>query len=306
MDHGDYIQFDSDIMLGKPVVKGTRITVELILKKLSEGVSHADLISQYPSLTPNVLNAVLAYAADVVSQITATCSNKLNNDLSIRYSQFNGDDTVFHYSKLHTALENILPSGNLKFSQRRASRDFQEKWIPPVVAREDSHQMLRIAKNMKQLCFCKNSSINPTQFGYLKPRMWEQYAEDYSGVCLAFSKHKLIEKASHHGDIVYDHIYHSATNFDVIEESDNIDQIVSKNLRKHPDYSGENEFRLLSFSDSEEEYIDIYGSLIGIIVPSKYRNEPCISNKLREYETKYQYKTTFIDWNSFAVHLFPF
>ncbi len=37
-----------DIMLGKPVIKGTRITVELILTKLSEGASEADILKMYP------------------------------------------------------------------------------------------------------------------------------------------------------------------------------------------------------------------------------------------------------------------
>lgn len=57
-------------MLGKPVIKGTRITVELILKKMSEGASHTDLIAAYPSLTPLSINAVLAYASDMVSNET--------------------------------------------------------------------------------------------------------------------------------------------------------------------------------------------------------------------------------------------
>jgi uncharacterized protein (DUF433 family) len=54
-------------MLGKPVIKGTRITVELILKKLSEGASTSDIVAAYPSVSPEAVNAVLAYAADVIS-----------------------------------------------------------------------------------------------------------------------------------------------------------------------------------------------------------------------------------------------
>jgi uncharacterized protein (DUF433 family) len=70
MDYREYIESKSNIMLGKPIVKGTRITVELVLKKLSEGATHADLILAYPSLTPLAINAVLAYASDVVSNET--------------------------------------------------------------------------------------------------------------------------------------------------------------------------------------------------------------------------------------------
>jgi uncharacterized protein (DUF433 family) len=46
-------------MLGKPVIKGTRISVELILKKLSEGASKTQLIEMYPSLTNEHIGFIL-------------------------------------------------------------------------------------------------------------------------------------------------------------------------------------------------------------------------------------------------------
>lgn len=70
MNYKDYIESNADVMLGKPVVKGTRITVALVLKKLSEGASAEDLITAYPSLTLASINAVLAYASDMVSNET--------------------------------------------------------------------------------------------------------------------------------------------------------------------------------------------------------------------------------------------
>lgn len=45
------IEVDREVMLGKPVIRGTRIPVELILRKLSEGASEADLLDAYPRLT---------------------------------------------------------------------------------------------------------------------------------------------------------------------------------------------------------------------------------------------------------------
>jgi uncharacterized protein (DUF433 family) len=45
------IEIDREVMLGKPVIRGTRIPVELILRKLSEGASEADLLDAYPRLT---------------------------------------------------------------------------------------------------------------------------------------------------------------------------------------------------------------------------------------------------------------
>ena len=51
MTYTDRIISNPAIMLGKPVIKGTRIAVELVLKKLSEGVSIDELIQAYPHLT---------------------------------------------------------------------------------------------------------------------------------------------------------------------------------------------------------------------------------------------------------------
>jgi uncharacterized protein (DUF433 family) len=48
MNYRERITADPDIMLGKPIIKGTRITVELILKKLSEGMEIEELLEVYP------------------------------------------------------------------------------------------------------------------------------------------------------------------------------------------------------------------------------------------------------------------
>ena len=55
---------DPSAMMGKPCVKGTRITVELILRKLGAGRSFADILEAYPQLTEDDLRAALAFAAD--------------------------------------------------------------------------------------------------------------------------------------------------------------------------------------------------------------------------------------------------
>ena len=70
MLYTDYIESNAGIMLGKPVIKGTRITVALILKKLSEGATQQQLLTAYPSLSIAAINAVLAYASDVISNET--------------------------------------------------------------------------------------------------------------------------------------------------------------------------------------------------------------------------------------------
>jgi uncharacterized protein (DUF433 family) len=61
------ITIDAGVMQGKPVIRGTRITVDLLLRKLSEGATEADLLDAYPHLTAEDVRAALAYAADAVS-----------------------------------------------------------------------------------------------------------------------------------------------------------------------------------------------------------------------------------------------
>ncbi len=61
------IEVNPRIMLGKPVIRGTRIPVELILRKLSEGAREADLLDAYPRLTRRDIQAALAYAADTLA-----------------------------------------------------------------------------------------------------------------------------------------------------------------------------------------------------------------------------------------------
>lgn len=63
MASAERIAIDPQIMLGKPVIRGTRITVELVLRKISEGASIEDLLDAYPHLTQDDLRAAVAYAA---------------------------------------------------------------------------------------------------------------------------------------------------------------------------------------------------------------------------------------------------
>ena len=63
----DRIEINPSVMIGKPVIRGTRIPVELILRKLAEGTSEADLLDAYPRLTADDLRAALAYAADTLA-----------------------------------------------------------------------------------------------------------------------------------------------------------------------------------------------------------------------------------------------
>ena len=62
------IEIDPDIMVGKPVIRGTRITVEVILRRFADGYSVSDVLDDYPHLKPEDVKAALAYAADAMAR----------------------------------------------------------------------------------------------------------------------------------------------------------------------------------------------------------------------------------------------
>jgi len=57
------ITSDPSVMMGKPVVAGTRLTVEFILEELAAGTSVEQLVASHPRLTPAAVSAALAFAA---------------------------------------------------------------------------------------------------------------------------------------------------------------------------------------------------------------------------------------------------
>ena len=61
------IEINPKVMMGKPVIQGTRVTVELILRKLGEGATEEDLLDAYPRLTREDIRAAILYAADAVA-----------------------------------------------------------------------------------------------------------------------------------------------------------------------------------------------------------------------------------------------
>ncbi len=61
---------DPGVMMGKPCIKGTRITVEVVLRKLGAGRSFAEILDAYPQLREEDLRAALAFAADYLQHET--------------------------------------------------------------------------------------------------------------------------------------------------------------------------------------------------------------------------------------------
>lgn len=63
MNWQDQIIIDPNILVGKPVIKGTRLAVEFIIELLAQGWAEADILKNYPGITRNDILACLAYAS---------------------------------------------------------------------------------------------------------------------------------------------------------------------------------------------------------------------------------------------------
>ncbi len=64
----DRIEINPKVMFGKPVFKGTRIPVDLVLRKLGAGVVEAEVLAQHPRLTHEDLRSAVAFAADYLAR----------------------------------------------------------------------------------------------------------------------------------------------------------------------------------------------------------------------------------------------
>lgn len=63
MDWKDRIEINPKVLVGKPVIRGTRISVDLVLQMIAAGVSEAEILDNYPSLSPDDLRASVATAS---------------------------------------------------------------------------------------------------------------------------------------------------------------------------------------------------------------------------------------------------
>ena len=62
------VSLNPEVMAGKPVIRGTRIPVELIVRMLAQGISESEILQEYPRLQPEDIRAALAYAAGVLAR----------------------------------------------------------------------------------------------------------------------------------------------------------------------------------------------------------------------------------------------
>jgi uncharacterized protein (DUF433 family) len=61
------IAIDPKVMAGKPVIRGTRIPVDLIVRMVGQGISEDEILAEYPRLTIEDIRAAVSYAAEVVA-----------------------------------------------------------------------------------------------------------------------------------------------------------------------------------------------------------------------------------------------
>ena len=70
VDWREYVHSDPEILVGKPVIKGTRISVELILERLAYGWTEAEIFESYPHLTRTHLLAVFDFMRDSLKELS--------------------------------------------------------------------------------------------------------------------------------------------------------------------------------------------------------------------------------------------
>jgi len=209
-------------------------------------------------------------------------------------------DIIYHYTKASTAIDYILYNNQLKFNQYKNSNDPIESshvrrgtyyWGSevgkPISSKtqkdiEELKDHVRyLEKNFYQICFCKNSvgdifaskncicdfKGHEEIFGFTKLRMWDQYADKFSGVCLAFSKERILSTNKSKLNLLEDDVkyctFRELTEKKVNDISGNYFASVGKDIYKneleekvkksffckHKDYSGENEYRIGAFFD---------------------------------------------------------
>jgi hypothetical protein len=251
---------------------------------------------------------------------------------------FNSENIVYHYTKIQTAIEYILYEKRLKLSTRKTSNDPIENLTTPSITTNiynnvsaPVHDQAKVTefienkiKNAKQLCLCQNNldiktdsttSIPYEYYGFLKPRMWDQYGDNYNGICLAFDLNLLKKNNPNiHAEKVdyinYDTFLRNNLNIDSTKLFEtNVDLYCKEFLnvikdisfRKHSDYSGENEYRFLSFNENEK-FLNINNSLKAIII-SERKLSPFAKKWLIKYSEDNNIEVFLIKWEISGVRI---
>ncbi len=281
----------------------------------------------------------------------------VNNDF---FKSIYNDDIIYHYTKATTAIDFILYKNQLRFNEARKSIDpieskkadrrvvYYNYEVDKSKSQQHSHDVNELCDFLDDLegrfnliCFCKNrmgedfaseyysSSFKGHEelFGFTKLRMWDQYADKFSGVCIAFSKEKILSLNSKKFDLINDDVkylpfqeLHSKKVGDIQgnhlvnvgkdKYKQQLEHIVRESFfYKHIDYSGENEYRIGAFFDEAKGsleivrdeifydktmMLDISGCVVAIFV-SSFANDRQ-KNSLLEYAYKHNVEIIEMRW----------
>jgi len=219
------------------------------------------------------------------------------------------EDIIYHYTKASTAIDFILHNKQLRFNAARNS-------IDPIESRkasrgtvyygaiadknisrkqnQDTDELLVFVDNLErqfnQICFCQNhmgenfASKNYIAnfkgheeiFGFANVRMWDQYADKFTGVCIAFSKEKILSQNRKRLDLLEDKVKY-LTFQELLENKigdiqgnhienvgkekykEQLEQLAKQSFfYKHVDYSGENEYRVGTLYDKEKRSVETF------------------------------------------------
>jgi len=221
----------------------------------------------------------------------------ITHGVYMKFDEFvNSDDALFHYTKTNVFFENILSEMKLRLSPLGFMNDPMEYKEPLFTYSEigdalmnqqlenDAKKALTSLKleECKIACFCVNRK-NQTK-GYLRSRMWSQYGDNHTGVCLVFSKEtiqnqiddnykfKNVEYITEPFPLNDYNIELGMVNYNGIDMYFNhFFEQQYKNIffKKIDDYRDESEYRLLRRVKDTSivyDYIDINSSLKGIII----------------------------------------
>jgi hypothetical protein len=278
------------------------------------------------------------------------------------------DDIIYHYTKASIAIDYILYKNKLQFSPARNSIDPIESTkaergtiyygleVDILTSKQqsiDENELHVFVNDMEeqfnQICFCQNSmgedfasknfisnfKGHEELFGFTKLRMWDQYADKFSGVCIAFSKEKILSLNKELFDIVEGNVQYLTfqelslkktgdiqgnhlLKVGKVKYKDQLEQSVKESFfYKHIDYSGETEYRIGTLFDKDKctietirgelifdktMMLDISGCIEAIFV-SCYANKKQ-KNDLLDYADKLNVKIIEMQWkfNSFEVN----
>lgn len=245
-------------------------------------------------------------------------------------------DFIYHYTNAYTAMEKILNNMKLKFSPLKDLHDPREyKDLPtcPTTPKTGSDALsaindhLEVNKKVNEFiktrfmvgCFCKSEYLDEPQkgvsYGYSKARMWAQYADRHSGICLVLSKKSMesnIQSQIGSEKVMFDNVEYKNCSFincgtlsiDVNQYSLRKEEYLfdytkthSKDLffTKQRDYRDENEYRIVyCIGDSGNIFVDIKDSLKGIVLGDSFNKlylgiikDYVINNNLFCYQTSW-------------------